>query len=128
MIKAGSVIKITDNEDRSFLGRVISVEFSGWLVEPIQGAPCTIFVPDEWKIEEEDQILNISPVLDEAISTAKNIQKLLRAALTFGEAAPTQASQAIDEAIKRIEDTMEGLDEGTIQLVVELGRIKEALA
>ena len=128
MIKAGSIVKITDNEERSFLGRVISVEFSGWLVEPIEGAPCTIFVPDEWKIEEEDQILNISPVLDEAISTAKNIQKLLRAALTFGEVAPTQASQAIDEAIKRIEDTMEGLDEGTIQLVVELGRIKDALA
>ena len=124
-IKEGNKVRITNLEGTTFEGRVVSVEFSGWIVEPIEGVRCTLFVPDNWKVEVVDDDRSISPVLDEAINTAKSVQRLLNATQHYMNLVPDEAKAAIDEAIVRLEETMDGLDSGTIQLIVALGQIKE---
>jgi flavin-binding protein dodecin len=50
---------------------------------------------------------------------------LLNATQHYMNLVPDEAKAAIDEAIVRLEETMDGLDSGTIQLIVALGQIKE---
>jgi len=125
-IKEGNKVRITNPEGTTFEGRVVSVEFSGWVVEPIEGVRCSLFVPDNWKVIPIEDERSISPVLNEALNTATAVQRLLNAANHYISIAPDEAIEAIDTANERLEETMDGLDCGTIQLIVALGKIKAA--
>jgi len=125
-IKVGDKVKVTNHVGDTFEARIIECEWSGWLAEPIQGEPCTFYIPETWNVVPIEDQRSISPVLNEALNTATAVQRLLNAANHYISIAPDEAIEAIDTAIERLEETMDGLDSGTIQLIVALGKIKAA--